>query len=181
MSSDSAFERLGGEAAVRAIVADFVDRVVADPMIGFFFARVDVAAVKQREYELAARHLGADIPYSGRPLPDAHGAHGIRGGHFMRRLRLLEETLEAHGVPADLIQAWVKNNEALRGAITSDPGGECVEAVAKPVPTPEQISAYLEESARRTKKRLSLVGSPGAGEATSSSSGARALPVLPKK
>ena len=48
------FEQLGGEAKLRAIVDDFIDRVFADRMIGFFFRNADRGRIKELEYQLAA-------------------------------------------------------------------------------------------------------------------------------
>jgi truncated hemoglobin YjbI len=119
------FEQLGGEPALRPIIDDFVDRCFDDLMIGFFFARADRARVKRFEYEHAAEHLGAGTPYGGRPLEVAHGAHRIMGGQFDRRLTILREVIEAHGVPEPIRTRWLAHQEALRGRITRDARGSC--------------------------------------------------------
>jgi len=121
----SDFERIGGEPALRALVEDFVDRCFDDVMIGFFFARADRERVKRFEYEHAAAHLGAGIEYGGRPIRVAHGAHRIMGGQFARRLQILREVLQAHGVPEDVRQRWIAAQEALRGEVTGDPDSNC--------------------------------------------------------
>jgi len=117
---ETLFEALGGEAALRALIDDFVDRVFDDIMIGFHFDRADRERVKAKEYELAARHLGADVDYTGRPLREAHARHPILGGQFTRRLKILEETLDDHGAPASVKEHWLAHNERLRGQITGD-------------------------------------------------------------
>lgn len=125
---NSLLSELGGEARLRRIVDDFMDRVFEDMMIGFFFAKADRARIKQKEFELAASHLGGPndtVKYTGRPLPEAHAAHAITGGHFMRRLQILKETLAAHQVPEHVAAAWLAHNEKLRPAITRDTGSEC--------------------------------------------------------
>jgi truncated hemoglobin YjbI len=119
------FDRIGGAAALRPIIDEFVDRCFDDLMIGFFFARADRARVKRFEYEHAAEHLGAGTPYGGRPLAVAHGAHRIMGGQFDRRLTILREVLEAHGVPEDIRSRWLAHHEGLRAEITADPRGRC--------------------------------------------------------
>jgi hemoglobin len=120
------FEALGGEPALRAIVADFVGRMTRDPMIGFFFARVDVARLEEKEYEHAAELLGAPgVTYTGRPLRAAHGPHRIFGGQFARRKELLRQVLVAHGVPEEVRERWLAHVESLRGEVTRDPGSEC--------------------------------------------------------
>lgn len=121
----TAFERIGGEPALRRIIDDFVARTTSDAMIGFLFARVDHARLARFEYEHAAEHLGAGIAYGGRSLRAAHGPHRIFGGHFARRREILRQTLVAHGVPADVIAGWLAHVDALRAEITPDAGSEC--------------------------------------------------------
>jgi hemoglobin len=121
----SAFERIGGEAALRAIIDDFVARTTSDVMIGFFFARVDHTRLARLEYEHAAEHLGGGVVYTGRALRPAHATHRIMGGHFARRRELLRQTLVAHRVPDDVVAAWLAHVDALRPEITPDVGSEC--------------------------------------------------------
>jgi hemoglobin len=121
----SHFEQLGGEPVLRVIISRFVDRVFEDVMIGFFFARADRQRIKDKEFEFAAAHLGAAVVYSGRPLQVAHGQHAIMGGHFMRRMQLLRETLTDFGVPSEIRDAWLQHNLDLQPVITAVPGSEC--------------------------------------------------------
>ena len=132
------FEELGGEPVLRGIVDRFVDRMFADPMIGFFFRKANRERVKDKEYELAAQHLGAPIEYTGRPLRQAHAVHPIMGGQFARRLELLRQTLEEADAPRAVIHHWIAHTESLRHLVTTDPHGACVGAAAaqarKPLP-----------------------------------------------
>jgi hemoglobin len=121
----SAFERLGGEPVLRAVIDDFVARVTSDLMIGFFFARVDRTRLADMEYAHAAEHLGAGVTYAGRPLREAHAPHRIMGGHFARRRELLRQTLADHAVPDDIAAAWLAHVDSLRAEITPDVGSEC--------------------------------------------------------
>jgi hemoglobin len=123
--SQSLFQELGGEPALRKIIDRFVDRVFDDAMIGFFFRHARRERIKQMEYEFAASHLGADVPYTGRPIDVAHRAHPIMGGQFQRRLKLLEQTLEEEGVPPHIRQHWLAHTEALRPLVTGDAGSAC--------------------------------------------------------
>jgi hemoglobin len=125
LSGVSDFERIGGHEALRRIVDEFVDRMYADPMIGFFFAGVPKKRIQELEFQHAGAHLGGPIEYRGRPLEEAHGKHRIMGGHFMRRFEILRQTLAKHGVPEEVAARWLAHVESLRGKITSDPGSEC--------------------------------------------------------
>jgi hemoglobin len=84
--SQSLFEKLGGEARVRAIIDVFIDRVFEDRMIGFFFRNADRARIKEMEYQLAASFLGADVKYTGKALGKAHVNHPIRHTDSLRPL-----------------------------------------------------------------------------------------------
>lgn len=123
--SPSAFERLGGETGLRAIVDEFVDRMFDDVMIGFFFRRASRERIKEMEYQHAAEHLGGPVRYSGRPLTEAHAAHRIMGGHFARRSKILSDVLVKHGAPDDVRAQWLAHFESLRHHVTTDAGSEC--------------------------------------------------------
>lgn len=116
------FELLGGTLPLRAIVTDFVTRVVDDLMIGYFFRDVDREALIEREFEFARAHLGGGGDYRGRPLPQAHAPHGIRAGHFARRIKILEETLDEHAVPASVRAAWLAHDRSLERSVVD---GDC--------------------------------------------------------
>ena len=124
----SSFEDIGGEPKLRAIIDDFVDACFDDMMIGFLFQKAGASRerIKRFEYQHAAEHLGADVRYGGRPIGAAHQRHRIFGGQFDRRATILRRTLEKHGVPEDIRDAWLARQEALRAQITADRPGECV-------------------------------------------------------
>ncbi|MGH7848089.1 MAG: group I truncated hemoglobin [Candidatus Binatia bacterium] len=119
------FEKLGGERKLRHLIDVFIDRVFADPMIGFFFRNADRRRLKEMEYQLTAEFLGAGVAYQGRPLHVAHAKHPIMGGQFMRRMQILRETLEELDVPEEVRSAWLAHTESLRPLITRDRGSDC--------------------------------------------------------
>ena len=125
MSEISRFDQLGGEAVLRPLIARFVDRLFDDIMIGYLFRAADRQRVKDKEYEFAAEHLGAELSYSGRPLAAAHRAHRITGGQFMRRLQILKDTLAEHRVPTALAEHWVSHTLALQAQITDNALDQC--------------------------------------------------------
>lgn len=114
-----------GEEKLREVLADFYDRVFDDVMIGFLFAGKDKQRLIDKEWELTARMLGGDVAYTGRPMREAHARVPILGGHFDRRLKILEETLDDHGVDAEVRAAWLAHTVKLRPQVTADAGSEC--------------------------------------------------------
>lgn len=125
MSQASQFEALGGEPVLRALIDRFVDRLFDDLMIGYLFRSADRTRVKAKEYEFAARHLGAEVAYTGRPLTDAHRAHRITGGQFMRRLQILKDTLAEFQAPIAVVEHWVLHTLSLQTEITDNALDQC--------------------------------------------------------
>jgi truncated hemoglobin YjbI len=132
VSDPTLFEELGGEPVLRSIIGRFVDRMFDDPMIGFFFRKASRERIKEKEYELAAQHLGARVEYTGRPIQQAHAAHPIMGGQFARRLELLRQTLVEAGTPPRVLSHWIAHTESLRSLVTRDASGECNAAPPAP-------------------------------------------------
>lgn len=125
MKDSALFDKIGGD-ALRAVITDFYRRVFDDVMIGFMFQGKDKRHLIDREYEMAARMLGAsDVTYTGRPMRTAHQAHTIFGGHFERRLQILREAMADHDVDPEVRQIWIDHTLALRDQITRDKGSEC--------------------------------------------------------
>jgi hemoglobin len=120
------FDKIGTD-ALRAVVTDFYRRVFDDVMIGFMFKGKDRQRLIEKEYELAAALLGADVKYTGRPMRTAHGQLTIFGGQFERRLQILKETLADHHVDADVQAKWIEHTLSLRSQITHDQGSECAD------------------------------------------------------
>ena len=119
------YDQLGGEEKLRRIIDAFIDRVFDDRMIGFFFRNADKKRIKEMEFQLTARFLGADVEYQGRALDEVHAKHPIMGGQFMRRREILRGTLEDYDVPKEIRDAWLSHTESLRPLITRDAGSDC--------------------------------------------------------
>ena len=139
MRGPELFAKIGPE-KLRAVIADFYDRIFADVMIGFLFQGKSKQTLIDREYEFTANLLGGDVKYTGRPMRVAHAQSPIFGGHFERRMQLLRETLRDHAVDQDVQRVWIDHAFALRAQITPDRGSECKDTSVvadEPGPTPE--------------------------------------------
>jgi hemoglobin len=116
-------DRAGGESVVRAIVDRFVDRMAADMIIGFFFAKADLSRVKAHEFEHACGALGGARPYTGRPIAPLHRTLRINGGQFRRRLALLRQEIDRAGVASEVRDRWIAEQLRMQAAITD--GTDC--------------------------------------------------------
>lgn len=129
--AETLYDKLGGETKLRPVIDAFIERVFNDRMIGFFFRAADKKRIKEMEFQLTARFLGADVQYSGRPLAQVHAKLPIMGGQFARRLQILRETLDAYEVPQEIRDVWLEHTESLRSLITSDSGSDCDPELAR--------------------------------------------------
>jgi hemoglobin len=110
---------------LRAVITEFYRRVFDDVMIGFMFAGKDQRRLIDKEFEFTARLLGANIPYTGKPIRAVHAPHRIFGGQFDRRLHILRDALAALAVHPEVQQVWIDHTIALRSQITDDVGSDC--------------------------------------------------------
>ncbi len=115
MATRGLVERIGGPARLRAILERFYGRLAADPMVGFFFAGRDLAAIVDGQQAFLVWAFGAEPDLRARHPRDAHGAlPPILRGHFDRRLVILKETLLDEGLDRDDVAAWLKVERSMR-------------------------------------------------------------------
>ncbi len=128
--SSALYDKIGPD-KLRAVITDFYARVFDDVMIGFMFIGKDRQRLIDKEIEFTANFLGADIRYTGKPIRAAHARVAIMGGHFDRRLKILEETLADHDVDAQVRDTWLGHTVALRSQVTEDAASECRDVSAE--------------------------------------------------
>ncbi|MBL8880093.1 MAG: group 1 truncated hemoglobin [Phycisphaerales bacterium] len=107
----SLYERLGGEAAVKAVVNDFVDRAAANPKVNFTRKGTNkewqatpenVQHVKAMLVLQIGEASGGPQKYTGRDMKSTHRGMGISGAEFDALAGDLAATLDKYKVaPAD--------------------------------------------------------------------------------
>jgi hemoglobin len=95
----SLYERLGGKPAITAVVDDFVGNVAADSRINGFFAKTDIARLKQLLVEQICAGSGGPCTYSGRDMRSAHAGMGVGDTDFSALVEDLVKTLDKFKVP----------------------------------------------------------------------------------
>lgn len=105
MSTQSLYERVGGEAGVTRLIGIFYDRVLADAQLSPFFAHIPMAKLRGMQVEFFTSALGGPLQYTGRPLAHVHHGHGITKAHLRRFTEHLLATLEALALSQQDIQS----------------------------------------------------------------------------
>ena len=92
------YERLGGEARVRKIVNDILDRNLSNPDIGHHFQKVDMNHLKQLVFEFFSMGTGGPHQYTGRDMRTAHMNLNITERDFLLANDDTLNALEENGV-----------------------------------------------------------------------------------
>ena len=71
------YERVGGAAALTAVVDDFVANVAADQKINHFFAKTDIPTFKKNLTDQLCAATGGGCTYAGKDMKTAHAGLGI--------------------------------------------------------------------------------------------------------
>jgi hemoglobin len=119
----SDYERVGGNAAVSAVVTRFYELVIGDPQLAPFFESVDMARLKRHQVLLISQVLGGPAEYDGRELREAHAGMRITHTHFEAVAKHLVAALEEAGVEQDVIERVGVAIGATQEDIVTDPTG----------------------------------------------------------
>jgi len=96
-------EQLGGPDGLRQVIQEMYQRVLADPELAPFFEGVQMDRLARMQTEFMASMTDASIEYTGADLTRVHRGRGITRHHFSQFCGHLADALEAHQVPAPLV------------------------------------------------------------------------------
>ena len=119
----SLYDRLGGKAAITAVVDDFVGRVATDNRINGKFANANIPRLKSMLVEQICQASGGPCTYTGRDMKTTHAGMGVSSSDFDALVGDLVATLNKFKVPErernDLLGAL----GAMKGDIVERPMG----------------------------------------------------------
>jgi hemoglobin len=92
------YDRLGGRAAITAVVNDFVGNVARDKRINGFFANADIPRLKRLLVQQICAGSGGPCQYEGRSMREAHRGLNVRNQDFDALVEDLVISLNKFGV-----------------------------------------------------------------------------------
>jgi hemoglobin len=99
----TAFERAGGFAKLRQVVADLYDRALESEALAHHFADIDMRVLIDHQTKFIASLMGGPASFTDEALRRAHVRLNITRDEFAAMAELLRETLEDHDFqPADV-------------------------------------------------------------------------------
>ncbi|HEX8068709.1 MAG TPA: group 1 truncated hemoglobin [Pyrinomonadaceae bacterium] len=141
----SLYERLGGEAAISAVIDDFVARVAADARINQKFARSNIERVKFHLKQQVCQATGGPCKYTGLSMKQSHKNMKVTEGEFTALVEDLVATLDKFNVPAAEKNELLGILGPLKSQIVEVPGnatGTPLPAKFKPAPPLKQSKAH---------------------------------------
>ena len=95
----SLYQRLGGQEAITAVVAEFVGRTTTDPRIKFRFFNTDAENLKKLLVEFVCMATGGPCKYTGRSMEDSHAGMDLVDEEFTALVENLAGALDKFKVP----------------------------------------------------------------------------------
>lgn len=104
---DSLYQKLGGKAAIDAVVDAFYVKVLADKRVKGFFADVSMDKQRRKQKEFLSFAFGGPLPWTGKDMRKAHEGMGLTEEHFNAIAENLVSTLKDFKVKQELIDQVV--------------------------------------------------------------------------
>ena len=104
---DSLYQKLGGKAAIDAVVDAFYVKVLADKRVKDFFADVSMDKQRRKQKEFLSFAFGGPLPWTGKDMRKAHEGMGLTEEHFNAIAENLVGTLKDFKVKQELIDQVV--------------------------------------------------------------------------
>lgn len=99
----SLYERLGGKAAIDAVVDAFYVRMLKDARVKHFFEDINMSAQRRKQKAFLSAAFGGPKPWSGKDMRRAHENLSLTEGDFHAVAENLQATLVDAKVPAALV------------------------------------------------------------------------------
>jgi hemoglobin len=105
--TESLYDRIGGEAAVRATVSKLYHKIQNDAQVGKFFKDIDMERLERSQVAFVTHAFGGPNSYNGADLRTAHAnsvKNGLNDTHFMIVQNHLRSAMAELGVDNLLIE-----------------------------------------------------------------------------
>ena len=119
-SSETLYDRLGGETGIAGLISRFYARVLTDPTLAPFFKNVSLEKLMHMQREFFGAALDGPQTYSGLDLSRAHVGRGITPDDFNRFSQHLAATLEEGGVNDDDLREVIHRIAVHKNDITGE-------------------------------------------------------------
>lgn len=115
------YERLGGDAAIAALLEGLYSRGFADPLLAPLLESIDAQRLKAHQFAFLSQVFGGPASYSVPDLVRAHARLPIEQRHFDAFMQHVASALQEIGAPDDLRAELVASVQKLSSVIVNTP------------------------------------------------------------
>lgn len=98
-ADDGLYQAWGGKAGIRAVMDDFVPRLMADPRTAPFFKNANRENLTTQLTDQLCQEAGGPCVYKGVPMKLAHEELDIRRRDFNALVEILQQAMDAKAIP----------------------------------------------------------------------------------
>lgn len=125
MNSNSLYDQVGGRPFLEKVSRTFYDKIYSHPWLKLYFKQTPQEVIERQQVEFMMGALGGPRVYGGRMPGDAHIHLHITEELFELREKLLMEALQQEKAPIELVDRWIKIEQAFRRHIVKNSVTEC--------------------------------------------------------
>ncbi|OLU15424.1 MULTISPECIES: group 1 truncated hemoglobin [unclassified Pseudomonas] len=114
---DSLYRDLGEKPGITRIVEGMLINVAGDPRIVQFFAKVDIAGLRDKLVDKFCVIAGGPCVYTGDSLEESHKGQNLSPSHFNALVENLQASMDSQGVPTPVQNRLLARLAALRGQV----------------------------------------------------------------
>nr|WP_073265141.1 group 1 truncated hemoglobin [Pseudomonas punonensis] len=114
---DSLYRDLGEKPGITRIVEGMLINVARDERIVHFFAKVDIAGLRDKLVDKFCVIAGGPCVYTGDSLEESHKGQNLSPSHFNALVENLQASMDSQGVPTPVQNRLLARLAALRGQI----------------------------------------------------------------
>ena len=119
----SIYERLGGDAAVAALLEGLYVRALSDPLLSPLLENIDLPRLKAHQFAFISQAVGGPHQYTGPSLVKAHARLPIEERHFNAFVAHLHDALQEIGAAEGVTAEIISRVAPLRILIVNTPSG----------------------------------------------------------
>ncbi len=114
---DSLYRDLGEKPGITRIVEGMLINVAGDPRIVQFFAKVDIAGLRDKLVDKFCVIAGGPCVYTGDSLEESHKGQNLSPSHFNALVENLQASMDSQGVSTPVQNRLLARLAALRGQV----------------------------------------------------------------
>lgn len=119
------FELIGGRPVLQRVHKIFYERVFAHPDLKHYFANINQVTITEQQTNFMTAKMGGGKIFTGKTVENCHTRMFITQELYDLRNLILRESLLECGISGDLLERWMKINNAFERVIVKNDPSEC--------------------------------------------------------